>query len=275
MGSVCSTSMALMDAGVPYPKPVAGIAMGLIKEGTRVAVLSDILGDEDHLGDMDFKVAGTAQGVTGIQMDIKIEGVDESIMKTALTQAREGRLHILGEMSKAIAQPRTSLSMHAPVITSITVPKDKIRDVIGSGGKVIREIIAQTGCKIDINDEGVVNVASSDGAASQKAIDWIKGLVAEVEVGKIYHGTVKKIMEFGAFVEVLPNQDGLLHVSEIAHERVKLVTDFLKEGDKLDVKVLEVDRAGKIRLSRKVLLPAPAGTPAPSGKTEKPLTPKA
>jgi polyribonucleotide nucleotidyltransferase len=208
-------------------------------------------------------------------MDIKIEGVDESIMKTALTQAREGRLHILGEMSKAIAQPRTSLSMHAPVITSITVPKDKIRDVIGSGGKVIREIIAQTGCKIDINDEGVVNVASSDGAASQKAIDWIKGLVAEVEVGKIYHGTVKKIMEFGAFVEVLPNQDGLLHVSEIAHERVKLVTDFLKEGDKLDVKVLEVDRAGKIRLSRKVLLPAPAGTPAPSGKTEKPLTPKA
>ena len=259
MGSVCSASMALMDAGAPYPKPVAGIAMGLIKEGDRVAILSDILGDEDHLGDMDFKVAGTREGVTGIQMDIKIEGVDEQIMKKALAQAREGRLHILGEMAKAIESPRTELSKFAPRITTISVPVDKIREVIGSGGKVIKEIIAQTGCKIDINDDGKIHIASSDGVAAQKAIDIIQGITAEVEVGKTYKGVVKKIVEFGAFVGVLANQDGLLHISEIAHERVNHVQDYLKEGDEIEVKVLEVDKAGKIRLSRKALLPLPEG----------------
>ena len=263
MGSVCATSMALMDAGAPYPSPVAGIAMGLIKEGSRIAVLTDILGDEDHLGDMDFKVAGTAKGVTGIQMDIKIEGVDENIMRTALAQAHEGRLHILGEMAKAISQPRTEMSKYAPRITTIQVPIDKIREVIGSGGKVIKDIVAQTGCKIDINDSGVVNIASSDGVASQKAIDIIRGIIAEVEVGKTYKGMVKKIVEFGAFVGVLPNQDGLLHISEIAHERVNNVTDYLKEGDEIEVKVIEVDRQGKVRLSRKALLPPPAGGAAP------------
>jgi polyribonucleotide nucleotidyltransferase len=259
MGSVCSSSMALMDAGVPFPKPVAGIAMGLIKEGSRVAVLSDILGDEDHLGDMDFKVAGTQDGVTGIQMDIKIEGVDEQIMRTALAQAREGRLHILGEMAKAITAPRSDLSKHAPRIITITVPVDKIREVIGSGGKVIRDIVAQTGCKIDIQDDGKVNIASADGDAAQKAIDIIKSIIAEVEVGKTYKGVVRKIVEFGAFVNVMPNQDGLLHISEIAHQRVNNVLDYMKEGDELEVKVIEVDRSGKIRLSRKALLPPPPG----------------
>ncbi|MCM2321909.1 MAG: polyribonucleotide nucleotidyltransferase [Oligoflexia bacterium] len=269
MGSVCSTSMALMDAGVPYPKPVAGIAMGLIKEGSRVAVLSDILGDEDHLGDMDFKVAGTKEGVTGIQMDIKIEGVDEAIMKTALAQAHEGRLHILGEMAKAIETPRTEMSKYAPRITTISVPVDKIREVIGSGGKVIKEIVAQTGCKIDINDDGKINIATNDAAAAQKAIDIIKGIVAEVEVGKTYKGIVKKIVDFGAFVGVMPNQDGLLHISEIAHERVNSVLDFMKEGDEIEVKVIEVDKSGKVRLSRKALLPPPpGGVPPRSGGGE-------
>jgi polyribonucleotide nucleotidyltransferase len=259
MGSVCASSMALMDAGVPYPKPVAGIAMGLIKEGSRVAILSDILGDEDHLGDMDFKVAGTKDGVTGIQMDIKIEGVDEQIMRTALAQAREGRLHILGEMAAAITQPRTEMSQYAPRITTIQIPVDKIRDVIGSGGKVIKEIVAQTGCKIDINDDGKINIATSDAAAAKKAIDIIKGITQEVEVGKVYKGPVKKIVEFGAFIGVLPSTDGLLHISEIAHERVNRVEDYLKEGDEVEVKVLEVDKNGKIRLSRKALLPPPSG----------------
>ncbi len=259
MGSVCSTSMALMDAGVPYPKPVAGIAMGLIKEGNDIAVLTDILGDEDHLGDMDFKVAGTAEGVTGIQMDIKIEGVDEQIMRRALEQARKGRLHILGEMAHAISNPKTEMSQFAPRITTITVPVDKIREVIGSGGKVVKDIIAKTGCKIDINDDGRINIASNNGEAAQNAINMIKGIVAEVEVGKTYKGLVKKIVDFGAFIGILPNQDGLLHISEIAHERVNVVTDFLKEGDEVEVKVLEVDRAGKIRLSRKALLPLPEG----------------
>ncbi|MBI2712546.1 MAG: S1 RNA-binding domain-containing protein, partial [Bdellovibrio sp.] len=259
------TSMALMDAGVPFQKPVAGIAMGLIKEGSRVAILSDILGDEDHLGDMDFKVAGTKDGITGIQMDIKIEGVNEEIMKTALAQAREGRLHILGEMAHAISQPRAEMSKYAPRITTIMVPTDKIREVIGSGGKVIRDIVAQTGCKIDINDDGRVNIASSDGVAAQKAIDIIKGIIAEVEVGKTYKGLVKKIVDFGAFVGVMPNQDGLLHISEIAHERVAQVGDYLKEGDEIEVKVIEVDKSGKIRLSRKALLPPPAGGAAPQG----------
>jgi polyribonucleotide nucleotidyltransferase len=265
MGSVCSTSMALMDAGVPFTKPVAGIAMGLIKEGDRTAVLSDILGDEDHLGDMDFKVAGTAEGVTGIQMDIKIEGIDESIMRTALNQAREGRLHILGEMAKGISQPKTEMSKFAPRITTIMVPVDKIREVIGSGGKVIKDIVAQTGCKIDINDDGKINIATNDAAACEKAINIIKGIIAEAEVGKTYKGLVKKIVEFGAFVGIMPNQDGLLHISEIAHERVNKVEDFMKEGDEIEVRVIEVDKSGKIRLSRKALLPPPAGGAAPSG----------
>ena len=273
MGSVCSTSMALMDAGVDFQKPVAGIAMGLIKEGDKVAILSDILGDEDHLGDMDFKVAGTEHGVTGIQMDIKIEGVDEAIMRTALSQAHEGRLHILSEMSKAISAPRDTLSKFAPRIITITVPVDKIREVIGSGGKVIREIVAQTGCKIDINDDGKINIASTDSAAAQKAINIIKDIIAEVEVGKIYKGIVKKVVEFGAFVGILPNQDGLLHVSEIAYERVQNVTDYLKEGDEVEVKVLEVDRAGKIRLSRKALLPPPPGGSASKPRGERPFAP--
>jgi polyribonucleotide nucleotidyltransferase len=259
MGSVCSTSMALMDAGVPYPKPVAGVAMGLIKEGSKYAVLTDILGEEDHLGDMDFKVAGTKDGITGIQMDIKIEGIDEAIMKQALAQANEGRLHIIAQMAKAIEAPRTEMSKWAPRITTIQIPTDKIREVIGSGGKVIKDIVAQTGCKIDINDDGKINIASNDGAAAQKAIDIIKGIVAEVEVGKVYKGVVKKIVEFGAFIGVMPNQDGLLHISEIAHERVKAVTDFMKEGDEVEVKVIEVDKSGKVRLSRKALLPLPEG----------------
>lgn len=266
MGSVCSSSMALMDAGAPFPKPVAGIAMGLIKENDRVAILSDILGDEDHLGDMDFKVAGTQDGVTGIQMDIKIEGVDEQIMRTALAQARQGRLHILGEMANAIQIARSDLSKFAPRITTVSVPVDKIREVIGSGGKVVKDIIAQTGCKIDINDDGKIHIASNDGVAAQKAIDMIKNIIAEVEVGKVYKGLVKKIVDFGAFIGVLPNQDGLLHISEIAHERVNNVMDYLKEGDEIEVKVIEVDKAGKIRLSRKVLLPAPeGGTPQRGG----------
>jgi polyribonucleotide nucleotidyltransferase len=266
MASVCGGCLAMMDAGVPMKAHVAGIAMGLIKEGNDVAILSDILGDEDHLGDMDFKVAGTAEGVTGIQMDIKIEGVNEEIMRTALAQAREGRLHILGQMAKAIQAPRDHMSAFAPRITTISVPVDKIREVIGSGGKVIRDIVAQTGCKIDINDDGKINIASNDGAAAQKAIDIIKGIVAEVEVGKTYKGIVKKIVEFGAFVGVMPNQDGLLHISEIAHERVNVVTDFLKEGDEVEVKVIDVDKSGKIRLSRKALLPMPEGMQSrPSG----------
>lgn len=257
MASVCSTSMSLMDAGVPYPKPVAGIAMGLIKEGSRVAVLSDILGDEDHLGDMDFKVAGTSNGVTAIQMDIKIEGVDESIMKTALQQANEGRIHILGEMGKAITSAKSDMSKYAPRIITMRVKQDKIREVIGTGGKVIRGIIESTGVKIDIDDSGLINIASNDQVAAQKAIAMIEQIVEEVEVGKVYTGKVKKIMDFGAFVEVTPGNDGLLHISEIAHERVQKVTDFLKEGDIIDVKVLDIDRQGKMRLSRKVLLDGP------------------
>ncbi len=264
MASVCSGSMALMEAGVPFPKPVAGIAMGLVKEGSRVAVLSDILGDEDHLGDMDFKVAGTDKGVTAIQMDIKIEGVDEQIMRTALQQATEGRMHILGEMAKAITQPKAELNKTAPRIVTIKVKPDKVREVIGSGGKVIRGIIEATGAKIDIEDDGTINIASADGESAKKAIAMIESIVAEVEIGKVYTGKVRNIMDFGAFVEVTPGNDGLLHISEIAHERVKAVTDHLKEGDVIDVKVLDIDRQGKMRLSRKVLLDLPAGTPTDS-----------
>ncbi len=270
MGSVCSTSMSLMDAGVPYLKPVAGIAMGLIKEGARTAILSDILGDEDHLGDMDFKVAGTKDGVTGIQMDIKIEGVDGSIMKTALAQAREGRLHILKEMEKAITEPRSEMNKNAPRITTVKVPVDQIGAVIGPSGKVIKDIIAKTGAKVNIEDDGTCSVASNDSEAARKAVEMIMNIIAVVEVGKTYKGPVKKITDFGAFIGVLPSQDGLLHISEIAHERVNNVTDFMKEGDMVEVKVLDVDQQGKIRLSRKALLPLPEGYVPPPPREPRP-----
>jgi len=270
MGSVCSASMALMDAGVPYPKPVAGIAMGLIKEDDRVAILSDILGDEDHLGDMDFKVAGTKDGITGIQMDIKIEGVDGNIMKTALAQANAGRIHILGEMSKAIEAPRSDLNDNAPRITSIKIPTDRIGEIIGPSGKMIKSIVAATGAKVNIDDDGTCNVSSSDGEAAKKAIEMIRNILAEVEVGQIYKGIVKKITDFGAFVGVLPNQDGLLHISEIDYKRINAVTDVLKEGDEVEVKVLEVDSMGKIRLSRKALLPIPEGYVPPAPREPRP-----
>ncbi len=254
MGSVCAGILALLDAGVKIKGNVAGIAMGLIKEGDRVAVLSDILGDEDHLGDMDFKVAGTAQGVTALQMDIKIDSVSFAVMETALNQAKEGRLHILNEMEKVIKVARGQLSEFAPRIETIQIKVDKIREVIGSGGKVIRGITEQTGVKIEIKDDGTINIASSDPLATKKAIAMIEAICAEAEVGKTYQGKVMKIAEFGAFVEILPNTQGLLHISEIANERVRQVTDVLKEGEMIDVKVLEVDRAGRIKLSRKALL---------------------
>jgi polyribonucleotide nucleotidyltransferase len=259
MASVCGSSLALMDAGVPIKAPVAGIAMGLIREGNEIRVLSDILGDEDHLGDMDFKVAGTAEGITAVQMDIKIGGVTREIMRDALYQAREGRLHILGRMQEALGQPRTDMSSYAPRITTLKIRVDRIRDVIGPGGKVIRGIIEETGVKIDVEDDGTIYIASADGIAMQKAIDWVNRLTAEAEVGKIYKGVVKKIMDFGAFVEILPGTDGLVHISQLAAERVKEVRDVLKEGDEVMVKVLEVDKTGKIRLSRKEALQA-AGT---------------
>jgi polyribonucleotide nucleotidyltransferase len=253
MASVCGGSLALMDAGVPTKRPVAGIAMGLIKEGDRFAVLSDILGDEDHLGDMDFKVAGTEAGVTALQMDIKITGITEEIMKVALAQARTGRLHILGEMAKAITANRDSVSAHAPRITIINVPKDKIREIIGTGGKVIREICEVTGTKIDIEDDGTVKVAATDSAAAQKAVDWIRGIVAEPEVGVIYDGKVVKVVEFGAFVNFIGTRDGLVHISELAAQRVKAVADVVKEGDRVKVKVLGVDDRGKVKLSMRVV----------------------
>ncbi|MBC7395865.1 MAG: polyribonucleotide nucleotidyltransferase [Bdellovibrionales bacterium] len=270
MGSVCSASMALMDAGAPYLKPVAGIAMGLIKEGERFSILSDILGDEDHLGDMDFKVAGTKDGITGIQMDIKIEGVSGEIMKTALKQALEGRLHILGEMAKAITEPRSDLNKNAPRITTIKIPQDQIGAVIGPSGKVIKDIIAKTGAKVNIEDDGTCNVASADGAAAEKAVQMIMNIIAVVEIGKTYKGPVKKITDFGAFIGVLPSQDGLLHISEISYERVNNVADVLKEGDIIEVKVLDVDGQGKIRLSRKALLPIPEGYVPPAPREPRP-----
>ena len=254
MATVCGGTLSLMDAGVPIKAPVAGIAMGLIKEGDEVRVLSDILGDEDHLGDMDFKVAGTTDGITALQMDIKIGRVTRDIMRAALYQAREGRLHILKAMAATLSGPRTDISSHAPRITTLKIRPDKIRDVIGPGGKVIRGIIEETGVKIDVEDDGTVLVASIDGASMQRAIDLIRGITAEAEVGKIYTGTVRKIVDFGAFVEILPGTDGLLHISQIGPGRVKSVSDVLKEGDRVTVKVLEIDKQGKIRLSRKELL---------------------
>ncbi|MCD6527648.1 MAG: polyribonucleotide nucleotidyltransferase [Desulfuromonas sp.] len=254
MASVCGASMALMDAGVPVKDAVAGIAMGLIKEGDDIAVLSDILGDEDHLGDMDFKVTGTSDGVAALQMDIKINGVTRDIMQQALQQAKEGRLHILGEMAKAINTTRDDLSPYAPRITTVHVKPDQVRTVIGAGGKTVRGIIEATGCGIDIEDDGRINISSSDGAAAAAAAKMIKELTQSPEVGKLYEGTVKKIMDFGAFVEIFAGTDGLVHVSELAKERVSKVTDILNEGDKVLVKCIGVDRQGKIKLSRKEAL---------------------
>jgi polyribonucleotide nucleotidyltransferase len=254
MGTVCSATLALLDAGIPIKGNVAGIAMGLIKEGDRVAVLSDILGDEDHLGDMDFKVAGTSAGITSLQMDIKIDSISFDVMDTALKQAKEGRNHILGEMEKVMKVARGQISEHAPRIETIKIKADKVREVIGAGGKVIRDIIAQTGVKIDIEDNGTIHVASSNPEATQKAITMINEICAEAELGKTYKGKVVKITDFGAFVEVLPNTQGLLHISEISHERIRNVTDVLAEGDQIEVKVLDIDRSGRIKLSRKAIL---------------------
>ncbi|MBX3454552.1 polyribonucleotide nucleotidyltransferase [Ferrovibrio sp.] len=253
MATVCGTSLSLMDAGVPIKAPVAGIAMGLILEGERFAVLSDILGDEDHLGDMDFKVAGTSEGVTSLQMDIKIAGITEEIMKVALNQAKDGRIHILGEMAKAITENRSGVKETAPRITVITINKDKIREVIGSGGKVIREIVEKTGCKIDIEDDGTIKVASTDSAASEMAINWIKSIASEPEVGAIYKGKVVKLVDFGAFVNFFGNRDGLVHVSEMAPRRVNKPADVVQEGQEVRVKVLGIDERGKVRLSMKVV----------------------
>lgn len=251
MATVCGSCLSLMDAGVPMKKPVAGIAMGLIKEGDDFAVLTDIMGDEDHLGDMDFKVAGTKDGVTALQMDIKITSITKEIMGIALAQAHEGRIHILGKMAEALEGPRETVSPNAPRIVSMQIPKDKIRDVIGTGGKVIREIVEKTGCKVDIDEEGLVNIASTDAAAGQAAFDWIKGIVSEPEVGVIYTGKVVKIMDFGAFVNFLGSRDGLVHISELAPQRVEKVTDIVKEGDIVKVKCLGMDNRGKVKLSMK------------------------
>jgi len=254
MATVCGGSLSLMDAAVPIVAPVAGIAMGLIKEGSEVRVLSDILGDEDHLGDMDFKVAGTREGITALQMDIKISGVTREVMREALYQAREGRLHILDVMEGTIATPRQEMSGHAPRIITLKVKPDKIREIIGPGGKVIRGIVEETGVKMDVEDDGTVIIASSDDQASRRAVEIVNQITAEAEIGKTYKGTVRKIMDFGAFVEVLPGTDGLVHISELAPHRVRRVTDILKEGDEVLVKVLDIDRQGKIRLSRKEAL---------------------
>ncbi len=253
MATVCGASLSLMDAGVPLKAPVAGIAMGLIKQGERFAVLSDIIGDEDHLGDMDFKVAGTANGVTSLQMDIKITGITEEIMQTALFQAKAGRLHILEKMSEAITEARPGLGEHAPRIEVMTIPTDKIREVIGSGGKVIREIVEKTGAKIDISDDGTIKIASSSGTAIDAAIKWIKSIVSEPEIGEIYDGTVVKVVDFGAFVNFFGARDGLVHVSELAPRRVAKVGDVVKEGDKVKVKLLGFDQRGKVRLSMKAV----------------------
>ncbi len=254
MASVCGTSLALMDAGVPIKAPVAGIAMGLIKEGDKFAVLSDILGDEDHLGDMDFKVAGTSEGISALQMDIKIDGITKEIMSAALEQAKEGRLHILEKMNEVISETREELSDFAPRIVTIKVHPDKIRDIIGKGGATIRALTEATGASIDIEDDGTVKVASADNAAAENAIERIKAITADVEVGATYEGKIVKIMDFGAFVNLLPGKDGLVHISQICHERVEKVSDKLSEGEVIKVKVLEVDKQGRIRLSMKALV---------------------
>lgn len=265
MASVCSGVLAMMDGGVPIKAPVAGIAMGLVLEGDRYAVLSDIMGLEDHLGDMDFKVSGTADGITALQMDIKIEGVTLEIMEKALQQAKEGRIHILGKMNEAIQTPRSEMSTYAPRIETIWINPEKIKDVIGSGGKVIKEIVAKTGCKIDIEDSGRVAVASADGEAMARAIQWIKDLTAEAEIGKIYTGKVNRIAEFGAFVEILPGKDGLVHISELEPRRVEKVEDVCQVGDEIIVKVIGVDEKGKVRLSRKQAMEPSTHTEAQEG----------
>jgi polyribonucleotide nucleotidyltransferase len=253
MATVCGGSLSMMDAGVPLKRPVSGIAMGLILEGKDYAVISDILGDEDHLGDMDFKVAGTSEGITTMQMDIKIAGITREIFEVALNQAKEGRAHILGEMAKALSDTRTELSAHAPRIETMQIDKSKIRDVIGTGGKVIREIVATTGAKVDIDDEGLIKVSSSDLSQIEAAMNWIKGIVEEAEVGKIYNGKVVNLVDFGAFVNFMGGKDGLVHVSEIKNERVEKVSDVLSEGQDVKVKVLEIDPRGKVRLSMRVV----------------------
>ncbi len=259
MAAVCGGTLSMMDAGVPIKAPVAGIAMGLISDGTRTAILSDILGDEDHLGDMDFKVCGTSRGITAIQMDIKIAGLSQEILVAALEQAREGRIHILGKMMETLTVHRGELSKYAPRITTLKVKPDQIRLIIGPGGKTIKGIIDQTGVAIDVEDDGTVNIASADSDAVKRALDIIKGLTAEPEVGAVYKGTVQRITDFGAFIEILPGTDGLLHVSEMAHHRVDRVEDVMKEGETVEVKVLSVERDGKIRLTRRELLPLPEG----------------
>ncbi|MEW6454400.1 MAG: polyribonucleotide nucleotidyltransferase [Pseudomonadota bacterium] len=253
MATVCGTSLALMDAGVPLKRPTAGIAMGLILEDKRYAVLSDILGDEDHLGDMDFKVAGTEQGVTALQMDIKIAGITEEIMKVALSQAKGGRMHILGEMGKALNSARAELGEYAPRIETFKIPTDKIREVIGTGGKVIREIVEKTGAKVNVEDDGTVKVASADGESIKAAVNWIKSIASDPEIGMIYEGTVVKTMDFGAFVNFFGARDGLVHISQLAANRVQKTTDVVKEGDKVKVKLLGFDERGKVRLSMKVV----------------------
>jgi len=266
MASVCGASLSMMDAGVPIKKPVAGIAMGLITENGKVAILSDILGDEDHLGDMDFKVCGTDKGITAIQMDIKIEGLERRVLEQALEQARAGRIHILGKMAETLNVPRVEINRWAPRITTVKVKPDQIRIIIGPGGKTIKGIIDQTGCSVDVNDDGTVAVASADSEAVKRAIQIIEGLTAEPEVGRIYKGTIKRLVDFGAFVEILPNNEALLHVSEIAHERIENPADILKEGDEIEVKVISVERDGKVRLTRRELVPFPEG---PEGEAAK------
>jgi polyribonucleotide nucleotidyltransferase len=254
MATVCGGSLALMDAGAPIRAHVAGIAMGLIKEDDKVVILTDILGLEDHLGDMDFKVTGTAKGITAFQLDTKIGGISRTIMEKAVEQARQGRLHILEKMNECLHAPRENLSLYAPRIYTMQIRQEKIRDVIGTGGKVIRSIVEQTGVKIDIEDSGLINIASRDGESARKAIEIINSIIAEAELGRIYPGKVKRIVDFGAFVEILPGTEGLLHISQISEKRIDKVTDELHEGEEVLVKVIEIDKMGRIRLSRKEAL---------------------
>jgi len=254
MATVCAASLALMDGGVPIKTPVAGIAMGLVEDGEKVVILSDIMGDEDHTGDMDFKVAGTADGITALQMDIKILGISREILEKALEQARKGRLFILGKMAETLNKARGELSPHAPKVVTIKINPDKIRDIIGPGGKIIRAIQSETNTRVEVDDSGMVKVAAASDAESKAALERINEIVAEPEVGQIYEGTVVKITDFGAFVQIMPGTDGLLHISELAKHRVKKVTDVVREGDSIRVKVIEIRRDGKINLSHKVLL---------------------
>jgi polyribonucleotide nucleotidyltransferase len=271
MASVCGSSMSMMDAGVPLKAPVAGIAMGLVKEGEKFAVLTDILGDEDHLGDMDFKVAGSEQGITALQMDIKIEGITEEIMEIALNQALAARLHILSEMNQVIAESRTELSDNAPSMSTFKIDTDKIRDVIGKGGATIRSITEQTGASVDIDDDGTIRIFGEDKTSLDAAVAMVESITAEAEVGAIYEGKVERIVDFGAFINILPGKDGLLHISQIAHERIEKVTDVLEEGQMVKVKVLDVDQRGRIKLSIKELLDddkAPAEADSAEGQSD-------